>query len=37
MLDNDVCKAMIRDSNTEYETPGIKKLRAKCGRVKQIL
>jgi hypothetical protein len=26
MLDNDVCKAMIRDSNTEYETPGIKEI-----------
>ena len=26
MLDNNVCKAMIRDSNTEYETPGIKEI-----------
>ena len=26
MLDNKVCKAMIRDSNTEYETPGIKEI-----------
>ena len=26
MLDNEVCKAMIRDSNTEYETPGIKEI-----------
>ena len=26
MLDNKVCQAMIRDSNTEYETPGIKKI-----------
>ena len=26
MLGNDVCKAMIRDSNTEYETPGIKEI-----------
>ena len=36
MLDNDVCKAMIRDSNTEYETPVLKRLRVKCGKVKQI-
>jgi hypothetical protein len=26
MLANDICKGLIRDSNTEYETPGIKKL-----------
>jgi hypothetical protein len=26
LLSNTVCKAMIRDSNTEYETPGIKKI-----------
>ena len=26
MLDNTVCKAMIRDSNTEYETPAIKEI-----------
>jgi hypothetical protein len=26
MLDNKVCQAMIRDSNTEYETPGIKEI-----------
>ena len=26
MLDNKVCKAMIRDSNTEYETPAIKEI-----------
>ena len=26
MLDNAVCKGLIRDSNTEYETPGICKL-----------
>jgi len=26
MLDNKVCQGMIRDSNTEYETPGIKEL-----------
>ena len=26
MLDNNVCKAMIRDSNTEYETPGVKEI-----------
>ena len=26
MLDNKVCQAMIRDSNTEYETPGIMEL-----------
>ena len=26
MLDNQVCQAMIRDSNTEYETPGIKEI-----------
>ena len=26
MLSNDVCKAMIRDSNTEYETPGVKEI-----------
>jgi hypothetical protein len=26
MLDNTVCKAMIRDNNTEYETPGIKEI-----------
>ena len=26
MLDNKVCQAMIRDSNTEYETPGITEL-----------
>ena len=26
MLSNEVCKAMIRDSNTEYETPGIKEI-----------
>lgn len=26
MLDNVVCKSMIRDSNTEYETPAIKEI-----------
>ena len=26
VLANDICKGLIRDSNTEYETPGIKKL-----------
>jgi hypothetical protein len=26
MLDNKVCKAMIRDNNTEYEAPGIKEI-----------
>ena len=26
MLDNEVCKAMIRDNNTEYETPAIKEI-----------
>ena len=26
MLDNKVCEAMIRDSDTEYETPGIKEI-----------
>jgi hypothetical protein len=26
MLDNTVCKAMIRDANTEYELPGIKEI-----------
>ena len=26
MLDNKVCQAMISDSNTEYETPGIKEI-----------
>tara|TARA_R100001460_G_scaffold38859_1_gene73418 strand:- start:466 stop:1191 length:726 start_codon:yes stop_codon:yes gene_type:complete len=26
MLDNNICKGLIRDGNTEYETPGIKKL-----------
>jgi hypothetical protein len=26
MLANDICKGLIRDSNTEYETPGIKEL-----------
>ena len=26
MLDNKVCQAMIRDSNTEYETPEIKEI-----------
>jgi len=26
MLENRICKDLIRDSNTEYETPGIKKL-----------
>ena len=26
MLANDICKGLIRDSNTEYETPGITEL-----------
>ena len=26
MLNNTVCKSMIRDNNTEYETPAIKKI-----------
>ena len=26
MLENKVCQAMIRDSNTKYETPGIKEI-----------
>ncbi len=34
MLENKVCKSMIRDSNTEYETPAIKEIAGKMWKGK---